>query len=236
MNSPGQLKNCRFRTLNQLEKINFRSLIENDEGEEVEATLNVIDAFLDTEEHLTIYRLKDLLDERGYGYGADFVKQCMNRCVDYGFARETKFEGQPVRYEHRHLGRHHDHLICAKCGKITEFHRNEMESLQVKVAWKQGFLMLRHKMEIYGLCSDCLAGRTTSMPLTMAKAGERVTISEITGGRTARGKLVSMGLRPGDELEIINNNGDGKLILAREYTRLALGRGLALKIRVTPAA
>ena len=233
MINPSQLKSGRFQTLNQLEKINFRSLIKNDQVEEVEATLNVIDTFLDTEEHLTIHRLKDLLDERGYEYGADFVKQCMNRCVEYGFARETKFEGQPVRYEHRHLGKHHDHLICAKCGKITEFHRNEMENMQVKVAWKQGFLMLRHKMEIYGLCSDCLAERTTSMPLTMAKAGEKVTISEICGGRTACGKLASMGLRPGDELEIINNNGGGKLILAREYTRLALGRGLARKIRVS---
>jgi len=220
---------------NQFEKANFRALIENDEIGNIEDRLNIIDTFLSTEEHVMLEDLMKLLRDRGYEYTPEFVRQCMNRWVDQGFAQKKIFEGQPPRYEHHHLGRHHDHLICTKCGKITEFSNDEMEVLQIKIASNQGFHMLQHKMEIYGLCGECLAERTPLMPLAMAKSGEKVIIKEIMGGGSARGRLASMGLRPEDPLEIINNNGQGRLIVGHGTTRLALGRGMAQKVLVSLA-
>ncbi len=73
------------------------------------------------------------------------------------------------------------------------------------------------------------------MSLTMAKPGERVIIREMMGDRIARARLASMGLRPGDRLEIINNNGQGRLIVGHRSTRLAMGRGIAQKILVSLA-
>ena len=208
-------------------------MIENDGIGNVEDRLNVIDTFLNIEEHVTLEKLMVLLRDRGYDYEPDFVRQCMNRWVDHGFAQKKTFEGQPPRYEHRHLGKHHDHFICTKCSKIIEFSNEEMERLQIKIAANQGFHMLQHKMEIYGLCSQCLAERRPIMPLAMAKAGEKVIIKEMAGGNHARSRLASMGLRPGDLLEIINNNGQGRLIVGHKYTRLAMGRGIAQKIMVS---
>ena len=71
------------------------------------------------------------------------------------------------------------------------------------------------------------------MPLAMAKAGEKLLIKEIAGGRDARARLASMGLRPGDPVEVISNDGEGRLIVGRGSTRLALGRGIAQKVLVT---
>ena len=184
---------------------------------------------------MTLEELKRLLRDKGYDYEPEFVRQCMNRWVDHGFAQKKQFEGQPPRYEHRHLGKHHDHIICTKCGEIVEFSDDEMERLQLRIAANQGFHILQHRMEIYGLCSQCLAQRRPSMPLTMAKAAERVIIKEIIGGRIARSRLASMGLRPGDPLEIININGQGRLIVGHGSTRLAMGRGIAQKILVSLA-
>ena len=127
----------------RLEKSNFRRLIENDDIGNVEERLSVIDTFLDTEEHVTLEDMLRLLRERGFDYDADFVRQCMNRWVDQGFAQKETFEGQPPRYEHRHLGKHHDHLICTKCGKIVEFRNDEMERLQLRIAAEQRFHMLQ---------------------------------------------------------------------------------------------
>jgi bifunctional DNA-binding transcriptional regulator/antitoxin component of YhaV-PrlF toxin-antitoxin module len=42
-----------------------------------------------------------------------------------------------------------------------------------------------------------------------------------------------MGFSPGDRLEIINNDGEGKLIVGRGDSRLALGRGMAENIIVS---
>ena len=214
------------------EKENFRMLIENDGIGQLEERLNVIDTFLSTEEHVTLEELMRLLQARGYDYEPEFVLSCMNRWVEHCFAQKKRFEGQPARYEHRHLGKHHDHLICTKCGKIMEFNNEEMERLQLKISSTMGFHMLQHKMEIYGICSECLAERQPMMPLSMARAGEMVTIKEIMGGREAQNRLTSMGLRKGDLLEIINNNGQGRLIVGHECIRIALGRGIANKIMV----
>jgi len=220
---------------NQAEKANFRSLLESDGTGRLEERLNIIDAFLSTEKHITFEDLLSILRGKGYDYDPDFVRQTLDRMVELGFAQRKKFEDQPIRYEHRHLGRHHDHLICTKCGKILEFQDPEIEQLQAEIARKYGFQMLQHKMEIYGLCSECLAKRKPLMPLAIAKAGEVVVIADIAGGATARGRLAALGLRRGDTLEIISNEGKGRLILAHDCTRLALGRGIAQKILVSPS-
>lgn len=219
-----------MKTNNYSEKENFRTLIENDNVGNTEERLNVIDAFLDIEEHVTLEELMNFLKERGLDYEPDFVRQCMNRWVDLGFAQKKQFEGQPPRYEHRHLGKHHDHIICTKCGRIVEFSNEEIERLQAEIAALQGFHILQHKMEIYGLCSECIKTRRPLMSLALAKEGERVVIKDILGGREARARLASMGLRPGDRLEVISNDGLGRLIIARGSIRLALGRGMAQKI------
>jgi Fur family ferric uptake transcriptional regulator len=215
------------------EKENFRTLIESDEIGNVEERLNVIDVFLNTEEHVTLEEMMQLLKDKGFDYETEFVRQCMNRWVVHGFAQKKLFDGQPPRYEHHHLGRHHDHLICTKCGRIAEFNDEEMERLQLKIAISHGFHMLQHKMEIYGLCSQCVSQRTPIMPLAMAKSGERLVITDIMGGSHARDRLASMGLRRGDTLEVINNNGLGRLIVGHGPTRMALGRGIAQKIMVS---
>ena len=220
---------------NQFEKLNFRALIENDDIGRVEDRLNIIDVFLNTEEHVTLEDLVNILNKKGYNFRHDFVRQCMNRWVDHGFAQKKIFEGQPPRYEHRHLGKHHDHLICTKCKKIVEFRNDDLERLQVEIAVGQGFHILQHKMEIYGLCSKCLAERSPLMTLAMAKPGEKIFIKEMMGGSNSRARLSSMGLRPGDFIEIINNNGRGRLIIGHGTTRLAMGRGIARKIMVSLA-
>ncbi len=218
---------------NTHEKKNFKSLIESDEIGRIEDRLNVIDLFLKTEEHITLEDLISLLKSKGYEYDQEFVKLCLNRWVELGFAQKTTFEGQPPRYEHRHLGKHHDHMICTKCGRIMEFKNDELEMLQEKIAARAGFHILQHKMEIYGLCSRCLAARSDLMPLSSAKTGEEVYIKEVVGGGNAKARLISMGFSPGDRLEIINNDGEGRLIVGRGSSRLALGRGMAEKIIVS---
>ena len=142
---------------NYHEKDNFKNLLEAAGRERVQDRLNIIDVFLGAEEHITVEQMYRLLTEEGYDYEPEFVRQCMNQMVDLGFAQKKQFEGQPICYEHRHLGRHHDHLICTKCGKIVEFSNEDMERLQAQVAAIQGFYTLQHRMEFYGLCDECFS-------------------------------------------------------------------------------
>ena len=61
-------------------------------------------------------------------------------------------------YESR-LGRHHhDHLVCLKCGRITEFENSNIETEQEKVARSYRFKILSHSHKIYGICQRCRLG------------------------------------------------------------------------------
>lgn len=51
---------------------------------------------------------------------------------------------------------HHDHLICEDCGAIYEFHNDEIESIQEKIAQKYGMTISNHSMILYGKgCQKC---------------------------------------------------------------------------------
>ncbi len=60
-----------------------------------------------------------------------------------------------ARFEYNDRFLHHDHLICTSCGKIIEFHNNEIEVLQTKIAKKYNFKILHHNHQLYGICEDC---------------------------------------------------------------------------------
>lgn len=68
---------------------------------------------------------------------------------------ERHFDDDQARYE-TVSERHHDHFICERCGKIIEFQNEKLERLQEEVARELSVTLTRHKMELYGICSECL--------------------------------------------------------------------------------
>ena len=224
-----------MKHIHRQEKQQFKKLFKQEYIDVFEDRFNILEIFLQTEKHLTIDELINLLKENGYDFEPDFIRETLKLMVRFGFAKKNRFKNGPVRYEHLHLGQHHDHMICTKCRKIVEFREDQLEDLQVKIAATHGFHMLQHKMEIYGICSECIKNRVQGMPLAMAKPGERLIINDITGGSGARMRLLSMGLRLKDEIEIVTNPRQGQIVVAVGFKRFALGRGLAQKIMVQPA-
>lgn len=69
-------------------------------------------------------------------------------------ASSISFGVQGKKYE-LGLKKHHDHLICSKCGKIIEFYNETIEQIQEEVAKKFNFKMTDHTMKIVGLCENC---------------------------------------------------------------------------------
>ena len=83
----------------------------------------------------TVYRTVRLFEEAGILERHDFR-------VDGGESR-ARFE---LVTEH-----HHDHLIDVECGEVIEFHDDEIEELQCRIAKKYGYRLVDHRMELYGV-------------------------------------------------------------------------------------
>ena len=69
-------------------------------------------------------------------------------------ASSISFGVQGKKYE-LGLKKHHDHLICTKCGEIIEFFDETIEERQEEIAKKFTFQMTDHTMKIVGLCENC---------------------------------------------------------------------------------
>ena len=69
-------------------------------------------------------------------------------------ASSISFGVQGKKYE-LGLKKHHDHLICTKCGAIIEFFDETIEKRQEEIAEKFNFKMDDHTMKIFGLCEKC---------------------------------------------------------------------------------
>ncbi len=179
--------------IHNLERAQFEKLFIQEDIDNIENRLKILDAFLQTENHVTVRELTQYLNENGCQLDIEFVRDTLKLLCFYGFAQKSRFDNGHIRYEHRHLGQHHDHMICTKCRKIFEFQNESLERLQEQIAREQGFHMLQHKMEIYGICSECLEMRLAQISLAAAKPGERLTIQDFTGGRNSRLRLRTWG-------------------------------------------
>ncbi len=223
------------QTIHKQEKEQFIKLFKQDRIDRFKDRLAVLEVFLRTEHHVTAQELMTLVNQEGYTLPLEFVRDTIELMCHYGFAQHNRFLNGEPRYEHLHLGQHHDHMICTKCKNIFEFENQAIEQLQHQIAAANGFHMLQHKMELYGICRQCLDSRDIVIPLDTAKNGERLVVKGFNGGARSRLRLLTMGLRIGDEIEIITNIKQGQLVIAVDYNRLVLGRGMAQKILVSPA-
>lgn len=219
-----------------IERQQFREVLESINATRISDRLKILDEFLSVELHITLSDLLEFIEAGGNkDYDLDFLRETMDMFCQCGFAQKNEFETQETTYEHHHLGEHHDHFICTSCGFIREFRNNRLEKLQLEIAVEHNFHPLQHKMEIYGLCEDCLAKREANPPLQLAAVGEKVRVVEIVGSREMQARMAAMGLGSGTLLEVINNNPAGPFIVAAHDTRLALDLEMAQAILVAHA-
>jgi len=67
------------------------------------------------------------------------------------------------------------------------------------------------------------------------RAGETAVISGFEAGHTLISRLSALGFTPGAEVQMVQNFGQGPVIVAIRDTRIALGRGEAMRVLVSPA-
>ncbi len=113
----------------------------------------ILDAFLDGRSHISAEDLYNKVRDLKSGIGYTTVYRTLKLLVDAGIAQERRFDDGLTRYEIEH--RHHDHLVCLKCGNIVEFESDVIENAQEQIAESYGFQVLRHRHELYGHCADC---------------------------------------------------------------------------------
>lgn len=111
-------------------------------------------------------------NDKGHFTAEDVYKALLGAGEEIAFATVyrvlTQFEGAGLVLKHNFeggrsvfeldKGDHHDHMVCIKCNKVTEFYDAEIEERQKRVAKKLNFELQDHSLYLYGLCAECQEG------------------------------------------------------------------------------
>jgi len=117
----------------------------------------VAEVFFSTNGHISAEELYLKVAKAHPSIGLTTVYRTLKLLTEAGLAKERRFSEQGV-YEKAEADKHHDHLICTRCGRILEFKEPSIEMMQEDVARRYGFVVVDHKMELYGLCRSCSTG------------------------------------------------------------------------------
>jgi len=116
----------------------------------------ILETLYHSQEHLTPEALHQLIKEKypELNAGIATIYRTLSMLEENEIVSSLSFGAQGKKYE---LGAkdHHDHMICTKCGEITEFVDDVIEIQQHKIAEGHGFKMQDHSMQIYGICKTC---------------------------------------------------------------------------------
>ena len=90
---------------------------------------------------------KHLLGE-GEEIGLATIYRVLTQFESAGLVLKHNFEGGTAVYE-LDRGEHHDHMVDLDTGKVIEFHSDEIEALQHKIAEQHGYVIEDHALVLY---------------------------------------------------------------------------------------
>jgi Fur family ferric uptake transcriptional regulator len=82
------------------------------------------------------------------------VYRVLTQFENAGLVIRHNFEGGRSVFE-LDRGEHHDHMVCMKCNKVTEFYDAQIEDRQKMIAQEYGFDLQDHSLYLYGICQKC---------------------------------------------------------------------------------
>jgi len=107
--------------------------------------------------HMSAEDVYKVLLDTGEDVGLATVYRVLTQFESAGLVTRHNFEGGHAIFE-LNEGRHHDHILCVKCGRLEEFMDETIEQRQRAIASERGFAMTDHSLTIYGICNECQKG------------------------------------------------------------------------------
>lgn len=107
------------------------------------------------------FRAAELLDEarsRDLDLGRATVFRALDTFADLGVVERLELQGG----EHGYVvcepePRHHHHVVCSRCGRVSDVTTCNIGDLARDVARQTGYAVDTHRMELYGVCPACRA-------------------------------------------------------------------------------
>lgn len=83
------------------------------------------------------------------------VYRTLEKLVSVSILERIDFQEGKFRYEFMHA--HHHHAVCSGCGKVEDVQDThaEVAAIEKRVSKAIGFKVVKHTLELFGLCNKC---------------------------------------------------------------------------------
>ena len=98
--------------------------------------------------HMSAEDVYKALMEAGDDVGLATVYRVLTQFESAGLVVRHNFDGGHSVFEIAR-GDHHDHMVRVDTGEVIEFHNNEIEELQKRIAAEHGFQLTDHSLVLY---------------------------------------------------------------------------------------
>jgi Fur family transcriptional regulator, ferric uptake regulator len=115
--------------------------------------------------HFTAATLVEAARDRRLGVGRATVFRTLEVLEDLGAVERLDL---PTG-EHAYVGcepAHHHHVVCSRCGRTDEIEDAGLRAVVADIARATGYRVDEHRLELFGLCPDCLSGQTRHLSVT----------------------------------------------------------------------
>jgi len=109
----------------------------------------ILDIINASSDHLTAEEIFLKLKKKNSKVVLATIYNNLNTLVKNGAIRQIAISGGSDRYDKTVR---HDHMICAKCGKISDFTFNDLTK---KITEQSGHKILSYDLKISYICDDC---------------------------------------------------------------------------------
>ena len=83
------------------------------------------------------------------------IYRTLQLLLECGLVEQVERVDKHAHYEHTFGHKHHDHLICLRCGKVIQLFSEKLEKLQEQLCKKENFRCVSHTLEMRGYCEKC---------------------------------------------------------------------------------
>lgn len=108
-------------------------------------------------EHLKCEDIYALVHDQMPSIGIATVYRTLPLLEKMGYLNRVLLDDGIVRYEvnNSEESHSHHHLICTRCGSLSEIKVDMLEDLEKQIRSTTGFLVMNHSVKFYGLCEKC---------------------------------------------------------------------------------